>query len=180
MGRQFYPRKQAETTNAPVAPAKRQNAAAALKQSISTQTNNPMSYITTNDLNLFLDEREIAALKRDKETDGTDKIPVGISYAENYVKDRLSNRYDIGAEYAKTGDKRNTTLLEVLAHIAIWKLCATFPTVQLDNKRHYNYEQALNDLKQIAKGDLCTNLPINDPTASTPIFGTSTNFDVNY
>jgi len=113
-----------------------------------------MAYLTIQDLATFLDENEIQALQRDTENDGENKIPSGISYAENYVKDRISHVYDMATEYAKTGDNRSTTLLEILAHLAIWKLAASFPLVQIDGKRHYNYEQALADLKDIAAGRL--------------------------
>lgn len=140
-----------------------------------------MSYLTSHDLKTFLDEREIAAIKRDYEVDGTDKLPVGINYAENYVKDRIGKRYDMAAEYAKTGSDRSTTLLEILAHIAIWKLAATFPTVQLDGKRHYNYEEAMKNLAKVESGQLLTELPtITGTTSGDIVFGTSTNTDVIY
>lgn len=138
-------------------------------------------YLTTADLNTFLDESEIAALKRDYETDGTDKMPIGISYAENFVKDRLASRYDVTAEYAKTEEARSTTLMEVIAHIAIWKLAATFPTVQLDGKRHYNYTQALDNLELIAKGKLLTTLPaLTESLGNAAVYGQSTQTEVIY
>lgn len=140
-----------------------------------------MSYLTSDDLKTFLDEREIAAVKRDYEVDGADKLPVGINYAENYVKDRIGKRYDMAAEFAKTGSERSTTLLEILAHIAIWKLAATFPTVQLDGKRHYNYEEAMKNLAKVESGQLLTELPkITGTTAGEVVFGISTNTDVIY
>jgi hypothetical protein len=130
-----------------------------------------MSYLTADDLKAFLDEREIATIKRDYEADGLDKMPVGIAYAENYVQDRLANRYDMQAEYAKTGTDRNSTLLEILAHIAIWKLTSTFPTVQLDGKRHYFYEEALKNLTLAEKGNLLTSLPIKYNDGKAVIWG---------
>lgn len=140
-----------------------------------------MAYLTPDDLRTFLDEREIAALKRDYEVDGTDKMPIGIDYALNYVRDRIGARYDMTAEYAKTGEARSSTLLEIIAHIAIWKLAATFPTVQLDGKRHYNYEEALRDLARIESGKLLSTLPlIENTTVGEVVHGTSTNFDVIY
>jgi hypothetical protein len=141
-----------------------------------------MAYLTSDDLKTFLDDKELAAIKRDYEKDNTDKLPIGISYAENYVKDRLAHRYNIAAEYAKTGADRSTTLIEVLAHIAIWKLCATFPTVQLDGKRHYNYEKALEDLNTIAKGSLLSTLPALtvETQAGAVVYGQSTETDLIY
>jgi hypothetical protein len=140
-----------------------------------------MSYLTSDDLKGFLDEREITAIKRDYETDHVDKMSAGIQYAENYVSDRLSHRFDMPAEYAKTGGQRSTTLLEIIAHIAIWKLAATFPTVQLDGKRHYFYEQALTDLDKIATGKLSTTLPVLSTTAGGPVvYGSSIDTDINY
>lgn len=121
-----------------------------------------MSYITTIDLSAFLDEREMAALKRDYERDQVDKMAAGIAYAMNYVRDRLSV-FDIDAEFVKTSTARSTTLIEIITHIAIWKLAATFPMVQLDGKRHAFYEGALEDLKRIAKGEIIiADLPLKD------------------
>lgn len=138
-------------------------------------------YLTTDDLRTFLDEREIAALKRDYEVDGGDKLPTGITYAQNYVRDRIGARYDLAAEYALTGSNRSTTLMEIIAHIAIWKLAAVFPTIQLDGKRHYNYEEAKRDLERIAAGKLQVTIPlIENTTVGEVVHGTSTNFDVIY
>jgi hypothetical protein len=139
-------------------------------------------YLTTEDLNTFLDEREIAAIKRDYEADQVDKIPVGISYAENYVKDRLCSRYNMEIEYGKPLGEKSSTLMEIIAHLAIWKLAATFPTVQLDGKRHFNYQTALDNLELIAKGKLLTSLPTLRPEqmGNAAIYGQSTETDVIY
>ena len=139
-----------------------------------------MAYLTSEDFNQFLDERELATIKRDYELDGIDKLPVGINYAMNYVADRLGNRYNMATEYAKTGTNRNTTLLEILAHIAIWKLTATFPTIQLDGKRHYFYEEALKNLSRAERGQLLTGLPLKDAEAGTAVWGTSTETETIY
>lgn len=112
-----------------------------------------MSYITENDLKTFLDEREINALKRDDEKDEVNKIDTGISYALSYVKERLA-AFDVDQEYNKTGEERSKTLMEIIIHIAIWKLAATFPFVQIDGKRHAFYEEAMENLKRIAKGEI--------------------------
>lgn len=141
-----------------------------------------MPYITTEDLKAFLDEREIAAIKRDYEIDGTDKMPVGITYAENYVKDRLGSRFNMPSEYSKTGTNRSSTLLEIIAHLAIWKLTSTFPTVQLDGKRHYFYEQALKRLDDIATGKLEIGLPelAVPSTAGDVVYGHNDNLEILY
>lgn len=122
-----------------------------------------MSYITTEDLKAFLDEREMAALKRDYETDQVDKTQQGVAYAMTYVQDRLA-AFDLVDEYAKEGEERSTTLVEIIVHIAIWKLTATFPMVQLDGKRHVFYQEALDNLKRIAKGEMVIgSLSLRDP-----------------
>jgi len=140
-----------------------------------------MSYLTTSDLKTFLDEQELQAIRRDYETDGIDKLPIGISYAENYVKDRIGTIYDMAVEYAKTGADRSTTLLEIIAHIAIWKLAATFPTVQLDGKRYANYEQALNDIKEILAGRLLSTLTtVTTSTQGVSSWGSSTELDIEF
>lgn len=135
-----------------------------------------MSYITKDDLKAFLDEREIAALKRDYEKDEVDKTETGIGYAMNYVKDRLAV-FDVDTEYLKTGEDRSTTLMEIICHIAIWKLAATFPMVQLDGKRHAFYESALEDLKKVAKGEIVIDSlalkAVDSPIPSSVVWGVS-------
>lgn len=140
-----------------------------------------MAYLTTEDLKTFLDQQEIEALRRDYEDDGTDKLPSAISYAQNYVRDRLAQMYDIHSELGKTGSGRNSTLQEIIAHIAIWKLCATFPTVQLDGKRHYHYQEALSQLAEIEKGKLlAAYLPHwpSEPRRGDAVWGTNTSLDL--
>lgn len=139
-----------------------------------------MAYLLTTDLKGFLDERELAALKRDYEADGTDKLLIGITYAENYVADRLGAIFSISAEYAKSGTARSTTLLEILAHIAIWKVAATFPTITLEGKRFYFYETALKDLDKIARGELAVNLSPLTETPSVIRWGESTETEIIY
>jgi hypothetical protein len=139
-------------------------------------------YLTTADLNTFLDDREIAAIKRDYEADGVDKTPIGINYAESFVNDRLSSRYDMDIELSKALGDRSSTLMEIIAHIAIWKLAATFPTVQLDGKRHYNYQTALDNLALISNGKLLTSLPPlrSGEAGNAAIYGQSTETEVIY
>ena len=139
-----------------------------------------MAYLTTEDLKVFLDEREIAALKRDFENDQTDKLAVGIDYATNYITDRLGTRYDMATELAKTGADRSTTLLEVMSHIAIWKMAATYPTVQLDGKRHAFYQEAMENLTRIEKGKLLAGLPVESATVGQPVWGVSTDSELIY
>ncbi len=146
-------------------------------------------YVTTEDLKTFLDEREIAALKRDYETDEVDKLESGLNYAINYVKDRLSPYYDMETELAKTPtivenvptDPRSTTLMEIISHIAIWKLAITFPTVQLDGKRDYNYKEAMSNLDLISKGKLLATLPpLASGTTTGIVYGHGTENELIY
>lgn len=142
-----------------------------------------MAYLTQDDLMGVLDERELAAIKRDYETDNIDKLPIGITYAENYVKDRIGSRYDMATEYAKTGEDRSTTLLGIISAIAIWKLAVSFPTIQLDGKRHYEYEQALKDLTDITKGTLLYEVlaqPATPIDEGLPVWGSNTNDEIIY
>lgn len=142
-----------------------------------------MAYITTDDLKQYLDQDEIAALRRDYEDDGVDKMPSAITAAENFVADKLAQMYDIRSELGKTGTSRNTTLLGIIAHIAIWNLCATFPTVQIDSKRHYHYEEALKLLEEIEKGKLlAAYLPQwpSEPRRGNVVWGSNTQFDQIY
>ena len=141
-----------------------------------------MSYLTETDLRQFLGQNELAALKRDYENDGVDKLPISIRYAEDYVAARLRSSFDIETELQKTELDRSTTLLEILAHIAIWKLAATFPTVEIDGKRHYFYEMALEQLKDIEAAKILLELPeiSEEIKIDTIRYGTNTDLDIKY
>jgi hypothetical protein len=118
-----------------------------------------MAYITENDIKNFLYSQDVAELDRSDEGIAN-FIGTAISYAENYVRDRAGSMYDLDVEFQKSGDERKTTLIEIIAHLAIWKLCLVSPLVDAEGKKHYNYEWALDQLKLIERGSLLTDLPL--------------------
>ena len=141
-----------------------------------------MSYTLPSDFTLHLDEHELEAVRRDYEKDGKDKLKIGIEYAETYVKDRLSERFDMDTEYAKTGDDRNEILLEIIICITIWKVTQVFPTVQLDEKRHACYMDAKQMIKEAQKGELLKDVPTNETpsTSGLPQYGVSDENELLY
>ena len=116
-----------------------------------------MAYITKDDLKNFLYSEDIEQLDRSDEL--SNFIEAGIGFAESYLKDRIGNIFDLDTEFQKSGDERSNTLIEVISHIAIWKLCLSSPLVDTEGKKHFNYEWALEQIKLIEQGKLLTNLP---------------------
>jgi len=129
-----------------------------------------MAYITETDIRLYLTEAQISTIKRANETSPIDHLANAMRSAEGYVKDRLSYKYDIEAEYAKTGSDRNPTLLEVLARIAVRKALMAFDMVDRNGNREADYEEAKEQLERIEKGAMLSDvLPKNTPDSSKTI-----------
>ncbi len=134
-------------------------------------------YITETDLLQYLDEQDLSA------TGQSSNIIPAINYACNLVKDRIGHVYDITAEFALTGANRSSTLVDLIADIAVWKLCKPFPMVQTDGKKHTLFQDALKRLDDIEKGKLTAGLiRLTDDNggSKTIAWGTQENFDIKY
>ena len=134
-------------------------------------------YINETDLLQHLDTDDLTA------TGETSSIDSSITYACNLVKDRLGHVYDIVAEYSKTADARSSTLVDVIADIAVWKLCKPFPMVQTDGKKDTLFQDELKRLDDIEKGKLTaglTRLTDDNGGSKTITWGIQENFDLKY
>jgi len=134
-------------------------------------------YINETDLLQHLDSDDLIV------TGANSNIDPAINYACNLVKDRLGHVYDITAEFAKTSDLRSSTLVDVIADIAVWKLCKPFPMVQTDGKKYTLFQDALKRLDDIEKGKLTaglTRLTDDNGGSKTIAWGTQENFDSKY
>jgi phage gp36-like protein len=138
-------------------------------------------YIAETDLLNHLDANDIAVLRRAADTpaDQNAILNAAIMYACNFVRDRISHAYDLTAEFARAGDTRSTTLVDIVCDIAVWKLSKAFITVTSDGKKYTLYTDALKRLDDIERGRLTaglTRLTETNGSKGTILFGTTENY----
>ncbi|MFC0182528.1 Protein of unknown function [Pseudarcicella hirudinis] len=105
-----------------------------------------MAYVTTTDLNAALYEEIQQSISRDN----SNPPETAINNAMDLVAAKLSLRYNIAAEFAKTGDSRNSLLVMYVRDIAIYFLYKLPESVPA--KRKFAYEEAISFLLECQQG----------------------------
>lgn len=105
-----------------------------------------MPYLTATELNSSLYPEIQAAISRGQTT----TVELHINEALAYVQSRLSVKYDIEAEFQKTGADRNNLLLKFTKDIAIYYLYDLPETIP--NKRVKAYDDAIDFFDDVVKG----------------------------
>lgn len=103
-------------------------------------------YVTKEDLNSNI-YPEIASMIESGE-DGV--IDTHINTALDTVSSKLGKYYQIEEEFAKTGNNRNSLLVNTIKDIAIYHLYSS--TESITNLRVKRYEQAIDFLKEVQAG----------------------------
>ena len=135
-----------------------------------------MSYVTETDLDRFLTSDQKTTLERS----GT-VIDTELEAAESYVNERLNYKYDMITEFAKTGSDRSTTLIEIIAIIAIYKLSIPFDMLDQEGKFYEQYTRVLDMLMQIERGDLLSDyLDFRNVDERTILYGKVDDNDFRY
>lgn len=142
-------------------------------------------YITETDLLNSLEASDIDDARRTAEMGGDPNKAVNeaITYAVNYVSQRIGHIYDTASEFAKVGTARSSTMVDIVCDIAIWKLFKPFITVTEDGKQYKNYAHALKNIDLIEKGSLTAGLSRSigeEGITGTIEFGVSDNFAIQY
>jgi len=77
--------------------------------------------------------------------------------------------YDINSEFDKSGADRNYLILGWGVNIAVYILYQRIADEQVPDKVIKNYDDTINDLQALSKGNLPVNLPpVTDSTGSGP------------
>lgn len=105
-----------------------------------------MPYLTATELNSSLYPEIQSAISRGQTT----TVELHINEALAYVQSRLSVKYDIEAEFQKTGADRNNLLLKFTKDIAIYYLYDLPETIP--DKRVKAYDDAIAFFDDIVKG----------------------------
>lgn len=135
-----------------------------------------MSYLSPDDLNASLYPEIRAAIDRvalDRaDGEGGTSLEEAINRALSLIQSKLAPLYDIGKEFAKSGNTRNGLLLGMARDFAIFFL------YQLPEKmpvhRYKAYEDSLALLKELARGEgtLIGVDPAPAPTTPAPTVST--------
>jgi hypothetical protein len=105
--------------------------------------------------------------------------------AEEEIRLRLSERYDVDAIFEETGNDRSLILVDKGANIALFLLHQALPSNAIPERRLFFYQEATGSLDKMAKGFYNLNLPAKlkpDGTEEAPRFmygSTSPKNDLN-
>lgn len=101
-------------------------------------------YIDYNDLKTGINEETLNVITRNQ---GNAEQAVKEAVAE--VRTYLCVRYDIDAEYRKTGDSRDATVFRLVRDIALYRCYAISNPTSMPEIRRQNYEDAIKLLRDI-------------------------------
>lgn len=87
--------------------------------------------------------------------DGSDDLLDTVAVdARSYITDRLADRFDLTAEFAKTGTDRNRSLVSWMRALCLYAIYARVPDEQVPERVLKDYDDTRRDLEKIQKGDL--------------------------
>lgn len=103
-------------------------------------------YLTTEDFNKSIYPEIRTAISRGDAV----YVETHINTALDIIQSKVSLKYDIATEFAKTGDARNHLLLSIAKNIAIYNMYDTQETIP--EHRVKRYDDAMAFLKDIVNG----------------------------
>lgn len=119
-----------------------------------------MAFINKTDLTRYLELETI-----DQLTDGTDSIvDEAILDAEERIKEKISPRFDMTTELAKTGTDRNRSLMKHCISLAIFNLFQRVHIDVLPEGRENAYAEAEKWLDDVYMGKVNVELATVDET----------------
>jgi phage gp36-like protein len=103
-------------------------------------------YLTLEDFNKSIYPEIRNAISRGDE----DYVMTQINVALSIIQSKISLKYDVDLEFAKSGSNRNSLLVTIAKNIAIYHLYETQETIP--NHRVKKYDDAMEFLKDIVNG----------------------------
>ena len=120
-----------------------------------------MAFIDKTDLNRYLEDNTT-----DQITDSDDALVTEvISDAEDRIREKISPRYDLDTEFAKTGANRNRSLMKHCINLSIYYLFQRLYLNVIPEGRGIAYEEAEKWLDDVYMGKLNVALATNDEDA---------------
>jgi len=135
-------------------------------------------YVNTNEITTHLGVEQIEAISDGNETN----LETAINTALVQVRGYLKAKYDMPAEFAKTGDARNALLVTYVKDIAVWhfiNICHVNTNIEERAKRR---DDAVKDLMRAQKGDCDFELPAlqAEQKTDTILFSSNTKRNNHY
>lgn len=78
--------------------------------------------------------------------------------ASGYIYSNLSARYDLAAEFAKSGRERNPTLLRWVLSLSVYFLHNTVASTDIPERVAKNYDDVRKEIAAVASGKAATDL----------------------
>ncbi len=129
-----------------------------------------MAYLTIQDLSKGIHREILSVITRNE-----DNANQAILEAQAEVESYLTARYDIRAEWSKTGDSRCTMVVKLVRDIAIYNCYQISNPVNMPDSRRDAYKDAISYLKEVqaerASIDGLTRLTGTTGTSSYVSFG---------
>jgi phage gp36-like protein len=122
-----------------------------------------MAYIDRTDLETYMEAIEI-----DQIIDGDPTIVDSvIADSEEFCAEKLRQRFDTVAEYAKIGVDRNRQLLKAVVSVSLFYLSERLVTNNIPENRFLAYDRAVEWLEEVASGKRMTDLDPIDADSKT-------------
>jgi len=122
-----------------------------------------MTYLTLNDYYLVIQDAQLQQLIG---SSGTNQLDLATQIAMATVKSYLIQKYDMDAEYAKTGDSRDLQTRLAVVDVALYLLHSRISPNNIPELRQKRYDQTISWLKDSAKGNVTPALTEIDITTT--------------
>jgi hypothetical protein len=107
-----------------------------------------MAFIEQTDLERYIDPDDLEQIIDDDST----VVPGAIEDGEEFVKEKLRQRYDVDAEMAKSAPNRHRQLLKQTIAVVLFYISERLPTDVMPESRGQAYERAVDWLNECASG----------------------------
>lgn len=127
-----------------------------------------MAFITETDYTALI-RNEIKNILLENYSDG--KLKTAENMAISQVKKRLAGRYDIAKIFSQAGEDRDNYIVMIVIDCTLYHLyTATVPN-KIPSIRAERYQDALDWLKSVAKGEETADLPLLEDASGNNLLG---------
>lgn len=129
--------------------------------------------------------KQIKAEVFDQVIDDSDQIRLDAQLAgQAEVESYLRGRFDVAQIFNKTGTARHPLVLLYLIDIVLYHIHSRINPINIPDIRQVRYDNAIDWLKKVAKGEISPDLPIKEDANGNPAtlwkVGSNTKFNSDY
>lgn len=131
-----------------------------------------MGFITDSDYTVLIrDEIKNILLENYSEA----KLKTAESMGISQVKKRLAGRYDVAKIFGATGDERDSYVVMIVLDCTLYHLYTATAPNKMPTIRAERYQDALDWLKSVAKGEETADLPLLEDENGNNLLGIKIN-----